>query len=111
MLKTGTIGRHDHFFDLGGDSIKGIQVAARLHESGWKLDLKDLFMHPTISGLAPYLKKAGGVLSNQEEVTGEVTLTPIQHWFFNQEFKQATLPSPVPQMIYQEPADSAPERH
>ncbi|XXM72296.1 condensation domain-containing protein [Lysinibacillus sphaericus] len=89
VLKAGTIGRHDHFFDLGGDSIKGIQVAARLHERGWKLDLKDLFRYPTISELAPYLKKAGGVLSHQEEVTGEVSLTPIQHWFFNQEFKQA----------------------
>ncbi|MDM5228718.1 amino acid adenylation domain-containing protein [Cytobacillus sp. NJ13] len=89
VLRARTIGRYDHFFDLGGDSIKGIQVAARLHERGWKLELKDLFRHPTISELAPYMKKAGGVQSSQEEATGEVILTPIQRWFFDQKFKEA----------------------
>ncbi|MDQ0273893.1 non-ribosomal peptide synthetase, partial [Cytobacillus purgationiresistens] len=89
VLQAKKVSRHDHFFDLGGDSIKGIQVAARLHEKGWKLELKDLFRYPTIAQLAPWIQKANGLQSNQAEVTGEVLLTPIQKWFFDQRFEEA----------------------
>ncbi|QED47028.1 non-ribosomal peptide synthase/polyketide synthase [Cytobacillus dafuensis] len=89
VLKAGKVGRHDHFFDLGGDSIKGIQVAARLHEKGWKLELKDLFRYPTVAELAPYVLQVTGGQISQEEVTGEVCLSPIQRWFFDQRFEEA----------------------
>ncbi|MEG7358059.1 phosphopantetheine-binding protein, partial [Bacillus sp. 0209A] len=45
------IGVSDNFFSLGGDSIKGIQMASRLNQHGWKLEMKDLFQHPTIEEL------------------------------------------------------------
>ncbi|WP_185150677.1 non-ribosomal peptide synthetase [Cytobacillus dafuensis] len=89
VLKAGKVGRHDHFFDLGGDSIKGIQVAARLHEKGWKLQLKDLFRYPTVAELAPYVQQVTGGQISQDEVTGEVSLSPIQRWFFDQRFEEA----------------------
>ena len=45
-------GVNDNFFDLGGDSIKAIQVTARLRQFGLELKISDLFLNPTIKGSA-----------------------------------------------------------
>ncbi|MFG3282170.1 amino acid adenylation domain-containing protein [Streptomyces sp. NPDC048111] len=47
------IGVEDDFFHLGGDSIRAVQLAGRLHESGWAVTLRDIFNAPTIAALAP----------------------------------------------------------
>lgn len=73
----------DNFFELGGDSIKAIQVISRVYADGFKLVLKDIFKYPTVSQLAPHLKKSVS-LADQSEVTGTVPLTPIQREFFAQ---------------------------
>jgi acyl transferase domain-containing protein/NAD(P)-dependent dehydrogenase (short-subunit alcohol dehydrogenase family)/aryl carrier-like protein len=46
------IGINDDFFQLGGDSIKAIQAAVRLNRAGYKLQVRDIFLHPTIKQLA-----------------------------------------------------------
>ncbi|HEV7784381.1 MAG TPA: phosphopantetheine-binding protein, partial [Thermoanaerobaculia bacterium] len=46
------VGIHDNFFDLGGDSIVGIQVVARANEAGLTLSPDQLFEHQTIAELA-----------------------------------------------------------
>ena len=46
------VGVHDNFFDLGGDSIVGIQVVARANEAGLTLSPDQLFEHQTIAELA-----------------------------------------------------------
>lgn len=46
----------DHFIDLGGDSMKALQICARLHEKGVKLSPRQLFDAPTISALADRLQ-------------------------------------------------------
>jgi amino acid adenylation domain-containing protein len=51
------IGRNDHFFQLGGDSIKAIQVSSRLMKFGLDLQIKDLFAHPVIKDLAKYVRE------------------------------------------------------
>ncbi|MEC2165049.1 non-ribosomal peptide synthetase, partial [Bacillus velezensis] len=51
VLGLDQIGVSDNFFTLGGDSIKGIQMASRLNQHGYKLEMKDLFQHPTIEEL------------------------------------------------------------
>ncbi len=81
------VGIRDHFFDLGGDSIKAIQVSSRLHQQGFVLDMKHLFQHPVLTQLALYIKQ-DGELNSQEEVVGETNLTAIQHWFFSQQFNE-----------------------
>ncbi|MED1996087.1 non-ribosomal peptide synthetase, partial [Bacillus subtilis] len=43
VLGMSEVGVTDNFFSLGGDSIKGIQMASRLNQHGWKLEMKDLF--------------------------------------------------------------------
>uniref|UniRef100_UPI00046FE480 non-ribosomal peptide synthetase n=1 Tax=Paenibacillus massiliensis TaxID=225917 RepID=UPI00046FE480 len=83
VLGVRNISIHDSFFDLGGDSIKSIQVSSRLFQSGYRLEMKELFKNPTIAGLSPYVQAAGRV-AEQGVVTGSTALLPIQHWFFEQ---------------------------
>ncbi|MCY8340416.1 lichenysin non-ribosomal peptide synthetase LicA [Bacillus haynesii] len=86
VLGLNRIGITDNFFALGGDSIKGIQMASRLQQYGWKLEMKDLFQHPTIGELCVYVQTADDQTIDQDPVEGEVTLTPIQRWFFERKF-------------------------
>ncbi|WHX87152.1 lichenysin non-ribosomal peptide synthetase LicA [Bacillus paralicheniformis] len=86
VLGIDRIGITDNFFALGGDSIKGIQMASRLQQHGWKLEMKDLFQHPTIGELSAYVQAADDQPIDQNPVEGEVTLTPIQRWFFERKF-------------------------
>ncbi|MCY8000671.1 lichenysin non-ribosomal peptide synthetase LicA [Bacillus haynesii] len=86
VLGLDRIGITDNFFALGGDSIKGIQMASRLQQYGWKLEMKDLFQHPTIGELCVYVQTADDQTIDQDPVEGEVTLTPIQRWFFERKF-------------------------
>ncbi|CAM2140153.1 Surfactin synthase subunit 1 [Paraburkholderia tropica] len=86
VLGISEVGVGDNFFSLGGDSIKGIQMASRLNQHGWKLEMKDLFQHPTIEELTQYVERAEGKQADQGPVEGEVILTPIQRWFFEKNF-------------------------
>ena len=71
----------DNFFMIGGDSIKTIQIASRIGRAGYKMEMKDIFQNPTISRLAPLIKKLDQA-ADQTLVTGVVPLTPIQKEFF-----------------------------
>lgn len=47
------VGRQDNFFALGGDSLSGARVMARVNESfEMQLSVGELFRHPTIAQLA-----------------------------------------------------------
>ncbi|OMF39086.1 non-ribosomal peptide synthetase, partial [Paenibacillus peoriae] len=78
------IGVLDNFFHLGGDSIKAIQVSSRLLQNGYKLEMRELFQYPTIAELNGRVQRVSRV-SDQGEVSGNVALTPIQHWFIEQQ--------------------------
>uniref|UniRef100_UPI001CFC7AD8 non-ribosomal peptide synthetase n=1 Tax=Microseira wollei TaxID=467598 RepID=UPI001CFC7AD8 len=83
------VGIHDNFFELGGDSIFSMQIVARANQAGVQLTPKQMFEYPTIAQLAANARtttspNATVVQAEQGLVTGEVSLTPIQHWFFEQ---------------------------
>ncbi|MDP1513437.1 condensation domain-containing protein, partial [Paenibacillus ottowii] len=84
VLGVDAVGTQDNFFELGGDSIKALQVSSRLLQAGYRLNMKDLFSHPTVASLSPLLR-TDGKMASQEEVVGQVELTPIQRWFFEQQ--------------------------
>ncbi|MGF9646305.1 amino acid adenylation domain-containing protein, partial [Paenibacillus sp. MABNS29] len=84
VLGVETVGTQDNFFELGGDSIKALQVSSRLLQAGYRLEMKDLFSNPTVAALSPLLR-TDGKMASQEEVVGQVELTPIQRWFFEQQ--------------------------
>uniref|UniRef100_UPI00037F048E non-ribosomal peptide synthetase n=1 Tax=Paenibacillus sp. OSY-SE TaxID=1196323 RepID=UPI00037F048E len=79
------VGASEHFFELGGDSIKSIQVSSRLRQAGYKMEIRDLFKYPTIAELSLHIQPAGR-MADQSEVVGKAELTPIQRWFFAQRF-------------------------
>lgn len=84
------IGRHDNFFLLGGDSILSIQIVARARKAGFQLTPKLLFGNPTLAELAKIVRNAVPQQINAEQgvISGEVMLTPVQHWFFQQNMPQ-----------------------
>ncbi|WP_409181044.1 non-ribosomal peptide synthase/polyketide synthase [Amycolatopsis sp. VS8301801F10] len=81
VLGLDRVGVDDNFFALGGDSILSIQVSARARQAGLSVTTADLFRHQTIAALAPAVGEAGAIPARGPE-SGEVVLTPIQHWFF-----------------------------
>ena len=85
MLGVERVGIHDNFFELGGDSILSIQVISRANQAGLRLSPKDLFQHQTVAKLAAVAGTAAEVIAEQGLVEGSVALTPVQHWFFEQE--------------------------
>ncbi|MFC0215032.1 amino acid adenylation domain-containing protein [Paenibacillus chartarius] len=85
LLAVPEIGIHDHFFHLGGDSIKAIQASARLQKYGYKLGVRDFFSYPTIAELACRVQPLTAA-APQEPVTGEVVMGPVQRWFFERNF-------------------------
>jgi aryl carrier-like protein len=52
LLRQERVGIHDNFFEIGGDSVLGVQFLARAQREGWQLSARQLFEHQTIAGLA-----------------------------------------------------------
>ncbi|ERI05708.1 AMP-binding enzyme [Aneurinibacillus aneurinilyticus ATCC 12856] len=84
VLGVKQVGIHDNFFEAGGDSILSIQIVSRANQAGWKFTPKQLFEHQTIAELAQVAEEAQDIQAEQGVVTGDVLLTPIQEWFFEQ---------------------------
>jgi amino acid adenylation domain-containing protein/non-ribosomal peptide synthase protein (TIGR01720 family) len=81
VLGLENVGPDDHFFGIGGDSIKAIQVVSRLRKKNIRIGVEDIANFPTIRTLsrlaAPADQSSGG-----ETATGDFDLAPIQRWFF-----------------------------
>ncbi len=97
ILRVEKVGINDNFFELGGDSILAIQIISRANQAGIQITAKQLFQHQTIAELAAVATQTPLIEAEQGIITGSVPLTPIQHWFFEQQkpnphhFNQAVL--------------------
>ncbi|MBW4677593.1 MAG: amino acid adenylation domain-containing protein, partial [Desmonostoc geniculatum HA4340-LM1] len=78
------IGINDNFFELGGDSILSLQIISKANLAGLHLTPKQLFQHQTIAKLAAVAGTTKKIQVQQNLVTGSLELTPIQHWFLEQ---------------------------
>jgi amino acid adenylation domain-containing protein len=84
----------DDFFRLGGDSILSIQLVSRIRQRlGVQVNVKDIFQYRTVQKLYNYMQDAHGLSSANIEgeqglLTGDVSLLPIQKWFFKQPFNK-----------------------
>lgn len=57
VLEKENIGIRDSFFELGGHSLKATRVLSRIHAVyGVKIDLRSLFLEPTVEHLANYIE-------------------------------------------------------
>ncbi|MCA9128248.1 MAG: amino acid adenylation domain-containing protein, partial [Planctomycetales bacterium] len=80
------VGIYDNFFDLGGDSLLAIQVVSLACNAGIPLTAKVAFLHQTIAEQASAAGTGLQASVVQAPVEGKVVCTPIQRWFFAQEF-------------------------
>ncbi|HEU4451768.1 MAG TPA: amino acid adenylation domain-containing protein, partial [Longimicrobium sp.] len=87
VLRRDRVGVHENFFEVGGDSILSIQLVARARRGGWVLTPGQVFLHPTVAGLAEVAVAANGSAPAEGAASGEAPLTPVQHWFFEQELE------------------------
>ena len=75
------IGIRDNFFEIGGDSIQALKISALMHSQQYKLEINDFFQNPTIELLTPLIKKIE-MISDQKIVSGNISLLPIQEFYF-----------------------------
>lgn len=77
----------DNFFQVGGDSIKAVQIASRLMEKGISVKVKDILTYQTITQISRHATAAEeNIKYEQGIVEGERSFTPIEKWFFAQRF-------------------------
>lgn len=80
VLRRDSISADDNYFALGGDSIRSIQISARLHERGFQLDVPDILRYPVLKDAAARIVRVERYAS-QEAITGTSLPGPIQRWF------------------------------
>ncbi|MDV9178526.1 amino acid adenylation domain-containing protein, partial [Streptomyces sp. W16] len=80
------VGIEDNFFELGGDSIQSIQIASLAGQQGLAVTSQQIFQNQTIAELALVATETAPSAAEDPEATrGEVPLSPIQKWFFDQD--------------------------
>ncbi len=84
VLRLKEISMEDNFFELGGDSILSMQIIARASQKGIRLTPRQIFRSQTIALLAQEMQTQQSPQAEQGLITGNLPLTPIQHWFFEQ---------------------------
>jgi amino acid adenylation domain-containing protein/non-ribosomal peptide synthase protein (TIGR01720 family) len=52
VLRLPSVGVHDSFFELGGDSIVAVQLVGRARAAGFAISPRDVFRHRTVAALA-----------------------------------------------------------
>ncbi|WP_059359013.1 non-ribosomal peptide synthetase [Parachlamydia acanthamoebae] len=89
VLCKSNISIKDNFFELGGDSISCIHLIGKAKQHGIHIQLKDIFEYPTIEDLEPHCQIVDKAIESTvriEKKQLEYPLSPIQRWFFEQEF-------------------------
>lgn len=68
VLATDSVGVLDNFFEMGGDSLRLLQVRTQARQYGYDLSVPDVFASPMIGQLAAKLKRAD---SSETKLTNE----------------------------------------
>ena len=110
LLEKRPIRVSDNFFEIGGDSIRVVQLVSRAARLGIHFNAQDVFSHQTILALSAVakLERAEDTSVDAPLPTGRIPLTPIQQWFFAQTHRNAAhwnqwvlfrFPEPIPSDI------------
>ncbi len=84
VLRITEVSRDGNFFELGGDSILAIQMAARARRSGLNVSPHVLLEHQTVAALAEAIQSTRSMTAEQGLLEGPVSSAPIVHWFAEQ---------------------------
>ena len=68
VLDLEKVGVEDNFFNLGGDSMRSVQVLGLAREQGLNFSLDELFKHPTIRKLSTVLKPYAGTADGRAKI-------------------------------------------
>jgi aryl carrier-like protein len=60
VLELESVGIHDNFFDLGGDSLRSMELASRARAAGLAMTSRDVFRHPSVAALADVSSAVAG---------------------------------------------------
>ncbi|MFJ5136597.1 amino acid adenylation domain-containing protein [Streptomyces sp. NPDC088707] len=84
VLGLPTVGVHDSFFELGGDSIVAIQLVNRAREAGLAITPRDVFRSRTVAALARTAAQTGTAPARPrvELDTDALPVSPLQEGFF-----------------------------
>ncbi|WKB55685.1 non-ribosomal peptide synthetase [Eleftheria terrae] len=97
LLGLPEIGLDQNFYSLGGDSISVMRMVAKAEERGLRITGMQVARHPDIRSLATVavpLQAMAGADADAHAAAAALPLglafelTPIQHWFFEQDFAQ-----------------------
>ena len=55
-LNLGSVGVHDDFFELGGESLRCVQIASLARAEGLEFSPRDLFANPTVAQLSQVVR-------------------------------------------------------
>jgi amino acid adenylation domain-containing protein/non-ribosomal peptide synthase protein (TIGR01720 family) len=81
------ISMNDNFYQLGGDSIKAIQISSKLKNIGLDIRVKDILSQDYIEEIAASIEVSNkNKIIDQNISTGSIKKTPIIEWFFNENF-------------------------
>ena len=75
----------ENYFDLGGDSITSNRIVALAARHGLKVTSRQIFENPTVRELAQVVVPLTTGTAVASTVSGPAPLTPVQHWFFDQD--------------------------
>ena len=78
VLRLSEVGVEDNFFEVGGDSILGMQIVSRAVRAGLGITPRQIFQHPTVAGLAAVADPLQAAVAEQGPVLGTVRLVPAQ---------------------------------
>ncbi|MDR2045174.1 MAG: amino acid adenylation domain-containing protein [Clostridium sp.] len=89
VLETGNVRKADDFYHLGGDSIKAIQIAARLKNEGYQIKIHEILEHPVFSDMLSYVLPLVPKKEDESALCeGVIPLSPIMRWFFEQKLQK-----------------------
>ncbi|MBC9710975.1 amino acid adenylation domain-containing protein [Streptomyces sp. TRM66268-LWL] len=78
VLGLPSIGIDDSFFDLGGDSIRSIEVVAGARRAGLRVTAADVFTHKSVAALAAAVGEAEPAeIAGTDDGVGELALLPV----------------------------------
>ncbi|MET8091481.1 amino acid adenylation domain-containing protein [Micromonospora sp. NPDC005220] len=80
VLGRESVGLHDSFFELGGDSIVSIQLVSRARRQGLVFSPKEVFELKTVAALAAEATATAPAQADEKAGLGAFPATPIMRW-------------------------------
>eukprot|EP01122_Echinamoeba_exundans_P012531 TRINITY_DN5256_c0_g1_i1.p1 TRINITY_DN5256_c0_g1~~TRINITY_DN5256_c0_g1_i1.p1 ORF type:complete len:422 (-),score=52.88 TRINITY_DN5256_c0_g1_i1:65-1330(-) len=89
VLSLDSVGIHDDFFSIGGDSITSIQIVSKARASGYSIGVKDVLSCRTLAKLAECARLAEPTRASPQPsvVSGAISPTRIMKWFASKTWK------------------------